>query len=125
MSARRALLLLDHGSRQATAHCQLEELAQRVRARRPDLLVAVAHMEIRQPDLNAGLTELAAAGAEEVTVHPYFLAPGLHTKETIPALVASAAEHHPELILHLSEPLGLHEKIVDVVLERYDGPTAR
>ncbi len=120
MSARRGLLLLDHGSRQPAAHLQLEEVARRVRARRPDLLVAVAHMEIALPDIAAGLAELAAAGSREVTVHPYFLAPGLHTRETIPALLARASERHPELKVRLAEPLGVDEKIIDVVLDRFD-----
>ena len=32
--------------------------------------------------------------------------------------VRAAAEHYPELEVEISEPLGFHERIVDVVLER-------
>ena len=115
---KRAVLLVDHGSRRAEANEQLEALAERVRARLPDRFVAVAHQEIAQPDVDAGIAACVAAGAEEIVVVPYFLAPGRHTSEDIPRLVAEAASHHPGLRARVAGPLGLHEKLVDVVLER-------
>jgi len=51
-------------------------------------------------------------------IHPYFLGPGRHTSEDIPRLVAQAKVRHPEVLLRISAPLGIHDKLVDVVLER-------
>ena len=59
-----------------------------------------------------------AAGATEVTVHPYFLAPGRHSTSDIPRMVAEAAKNHPGVRVRVTAPLGLHEKICQVVLER-------
>ncbi len=120
MKPRRALLLVDHGSRQAAANELLEQIGGLVRARRPDLVVELAHMEIATPSLEEGVAACISAGAREIVIHPYFLAPGLHTQHTIPELVAKSAARHPDVALRISQPLGLHEKLLDVVIERFD-----
>jgi sirohydrochlorin ferrochelatase len=116
----RALLLVDHGSRQPAANRVVEEVVRRIRARRPGLVVEHAHMEIAQPSLADAVAKLAAAGVLEIVVHPYFLAPGLHTSETIPMLVTAVANNYPQVRIRISEPLGVHDQLVEVVLERSD-----
>jgi sirohydrochlorin ferrochelatase len=116
----RAILLVDHGSRRPEANALLEALAERLRRRLPDRLVQVAHMELAQPSIEQGIDACATAGASEVVVHPYFLAPGSHTTQTIPERVEEAKRRHPGLRVRISEPLGLHEKLLDVVLQRID-----
>jgi sirohydrochlorin ferrochelatase len=113
-----AILLVDHGSRRSAANEQLEEVARLIRARDPGRIVRVAHMEIAPPTLADGIAECVAAGATEIVVHPYLLAPGRHSQEDIPAQAAAAAAGHAGVRVRVSQPLGLHEKIVDVVLER-------
>ena len=120
MSGRRAIVLVDHGSRRPEAEAQLEELAARVAARLPDRVVRIAHLELVPPTLGDGIDACVAAGASEIVVHPFLLAPGRHALEDIPRLVAEAARRHPDVTVRVSEPLGLHEKLVDVVLERIE-----
>jgi len=117
---KRAVLIVDHGSRREEANAQLEAIAERVRARLPECLVETAHLDVVPPDIGQGIDACVAAGAEEVVVHPYFLAPGRHTREDIPRFVAAAAARHPDVRVRVTEPLGLHDKLVDVVLERID-----
>lgn len=116
----RAVLLVDHGSRRSQANEQLEALAERLRERLPDRLVLTAHLEVAPPDIAAGIAACAEAGAREVVVHPYFLGPGRHTAEDIPRQVAAASARHPELEIRISEPLGLHERVLDAVVERIE-----
>jgi sirohydrochlorin ferrochelatase len=117
---KRAILLVDHGSRRIEANEQLERMAELVAERVPDAIVHVAHMEIAEPDIAHGVDACAADGADEIVVHPYFLAPGNHSTKDIPRLVREAAAHYPDLRVHMSEPLGLHPKLVDVILERVE-----
>jgi sirohydrochlorin ferrochelatase len=58
-------------------------------------------------------------------VHPYFLGPGNHTRESIPSLVEAAAQRHPDLRVRISEPLGLHPKLVEVIVERVETASQR
>jgi sirohydrochlorin ferrochelatase len=113
-----AILLVDHGSRREEANAQLEAIARRIRERDPERIVEVAHMEIAEPTIAQGVAACAAAGATEIIVHPYLLAPGRHSQEDVPTLAAEAAAAHPGVTVRVSEPLGVHDKIVDVVLQR-------
>jgi len=117
---KRAILLVDHGSRRAEANEQLAAVAAQVAARLPDAVVRCAHMELAGPDIATGISDCVAAGASEIVVHPYFLGPGNHTANDIPRLVRAAAERHPGVEVRISEPLGLHPKIVDVILDRVE-----
>ena len=115
---RRAIVLVDHGSRRAEANAQLERVAERLRERVPERVVRVAHMELAPPSLDQAVDACAAAGAEEIVIHPYFLGPGRHSSEDIPRLANAAAERHPGLRVLVSEPPGVHPGLVDAVLER-------
>ena len=117
---KRAILLVDHGSRRAEANAQLEELAERLRQRATDRAVCFAHMELAAPTIADGIDACVAAGAEEIVVHPYFLGPGSHTTRDIPRLVEEALSRHPGVRVYISQPLGVHDKLVDVILERVD-----
>jgi sirohydrochlorin ferrochelatase len=114
---RRAYLLVDHGSRREESNAQTEQVAEALRRRVGDP-VRVAHLEIAAPDVGAGIDACVEAGAEEVVVLPYFLGPGRHTARDIPAQVRSARQRHPTLAIRIAEPLGPHEKLVDVLTER-------
>ena len=114
----RAILLVDHGSRRLEAGTVVEAVAAEVRARLPDYVVEVAHLEIEQPDIAAGIDRCVAAGAQEIHIHPYFLAPGMHSTRDIPEQAMAASARHPGVAIQVSEPLGFDPRIVDVVLDR-------
>ncbi len=121
---KRALLLVDHGSRRPEANAVLEGVAELVRARRPDWIVQVAHMELASPSVVEGLDVCVQAGATEVVVHPYFLGPGSHASGDVPKLARDAAARHPGVRVRVSEPLGVHPGLVDALLDRVDAAQA-
>ena len=124
-SMSRAIVLVDHGSRRPEANAQLEALAAELRAREPGTLVRTAHLEVAAPDVAAALADCAAAGAHEVVLLPWFLAPGRHTAEDIPRAVARARERHPELRVRTAEPLGLDARLVEIALARIASARAK
>jgi len=115
---KRAILLIDHGSRREAANAQLEAVAGQVRKRAPDSIVEVAHLEIAKPDIAEGIDACVKKGATQIVVHPYFLAPGLHATEDIPAQVERAAARHPDVRIRISEALGGHPALIDAILDR-------
>jgi sirohydrochlorin cobaltochelatase len=114
----RAVILLDHGSREAEANAQLEAIAQLVAARMPGRRIATAHLTLAAP----ALAECAAAcvrdGAREVVVVPCFLAAGRHVREDLPRLLADLRGAHPEATFRLAAPLGAHPAIAEALVER-------
>ncbi len=115
-----AIVLVDHGSRRPEANATLEEVAELLRAAAPERLVRIAHMELEPPSLAEAIAACAAEGAAEVTVHPYFLAPGSHSRGDIPRLAALAAEPHDGLRVRVSEPLGADVVLARLVLARVE-----
>lgn len=113
-----ALLIVDHGSVKQEANEMLKEVAASLRKQRPDLIVHIAHMELAEPNIERGFAACAQDGATEVVVHPYMLSPGRHSSQDIPALAARAAQKFPHVKWRCTQPLGLHEKIGEVILER-------
>ena len=113
-----ALLIVDHGSRLEEANRMLEDVAEVLRRLRPDLIVHAAHMELAEPSIDQGLAACVRDGATDVVVQPYMLSPGRHAARDIPALVSDAASGHAGLKVTVASPLGVHEKIGEVVLER-------
>lgn len=117
---RRALLILDHGSRNRDAREGTAELSRKVAAARPDWLVEYAHMELAGPDFEAGVDALVARGAEQIFIHLHFLGVGFHVRESIPELVAKAAARHPQIVIETSAPLGHDPRITEIILSRMD-----
>jgi sirohydrochlorin ferrochelatase len=115
---KRAILLIDHGSRRAEANALLENVADQVRRRAPESIIEVAHMEIAEPDIGEGIETCVEKGATHIIVHPFFLGPGRHTSEDIPAQVERAGQRHPNVRIRISEPLGSHAALIDVILDR-------
>jgi len=113
-----AILLVDHGSRRAEANALLDDVANQVRKRTPDSIVEIAHLEIAGPNIGDGIDACVKNGATQIIVHPFFLGPGRHTSEDIPAQVAQAARRHSNIRIRVSEPLGGHGALIDVILDR-------
>jgi sirohydrochlorin ferrochelatase len=117
--AMRAILLVDHGSRAPEANESLVAVAELVRSRVGEgIVVAHAHMEIASPTVPEAVAELVRQGAKEITVVPYFLAPGRHSREDIPKLVSDADVAHPGVLFIVAEPLGPHPLLAELVLLR-------
>lgn len=113
-----ALLIVDHGSRREAANQMLYEVADILRRKRPDLIVHIAHMELAEPTIKQAVDACVNDGASQIIVHPYMLSPGRHATQDIPHMATKAASKYPNLKITTTDPLGLHEKLGDVILER-------
>jgi len=113
-----ALMLVDHGSRFQAANDMLVEVAEMVRRLAGLDRVYHAHMELAEPTIAQAFAQCVKDGATAVVVHPYFLSPGRHSTTDIPRMVAEAAAAYPGVEHCVTEPLGVHPKIGEVVLER-------
>ncbi|MFI5316594.1 MAG: sirohydrochlorin chelatase [Myxococcota bacterium] len=113
---RRALLVVDHGSREPEAAAHLARLAAELRERRPELAVYVAHLELATPSIAEAIARCAADGVSDLVVHPFFLAPGRHAARDVPRAVEAAAAAHPGLRVRVSAPFGAAAGIADLIL---------
>jgi len=125
VATERAVVLVDHGSRERAANRQLSAIAARLAKRLPGRKIATAHLSLARPGLLEALDACVAAGAREIVVVPYFLAPGRHATRDIPRLARNARARHPGVRIRVSAPLGVHDGLVAAVAERVTRRRAR
>ena len=122
---KKAILIIDHGSKRGEANEMLDCVSNLVQARAgADVIVRYAHMELASPSIAEGFTECVKAGAREVIAFPYMLSPGKHSTGDIPRLVASAAASHPDVRYSVTAAFGVHEKLAELILLRAGVPSS-
>lgn len=119
-----AALLIAHGSRRPEANADLVTLAEAVRTSGRFDLVEIAYLELASPDIPAGAARCVERGATAVRMLPYFLSMGTHVADDLAAFRRDFAERYPDTTFVLCPPLGLHPKVVEVVLERLGASVA-
>jgi uroporphyrin-III C-methyltransferase len=112
------VLVVGHGSRRREANEDVREAARRIAERGGFRLVEAAFLEIEHPNISEGFARLVQLGARDITVHPYFLSPGRHTRGDIPVEVERAANQHPGVAYRITEPLSAHPLVIAASVER-------
>ena len=114
---KRAIVLVDHGSKREEANRVVGELADRLGAATGEP-VYPCHMELAEPTISQAVERAVAEGADFLYVFPFFLVPGRHSREDIPRMVSEAAGRHPGIRWHVDEPFGAAAGLVSMILER-------
>ena len=115
---KQGILVVGHGSRRREANDDVREVARLIGVRGGFEFVEPAFLEIEQPDIAEGFKRLVDRGVSNVTVHPYFLSPGRHTRGDLPREVRRVAACFPGVSYEISEPLSGHRLVVDASIER-------
>ncbi len=83
-----------------------------------DRCVKIAYLQFAEPDISAAIKECVTDGASRIIIHPFFLSPGMHVTKDIPEILAQARGTYPGVEFIYTEPLGTHEKLVQIVVDR-------
>ncbi len=113
-----AIIIVDHGSRREASNNMLLAATQNFARQSEFAIVEPAHMELAQPDIMTAFRNCVNRGAERVIVFPYFLSPGRHWNEDIPALVEAAAAPFPSVEWLVTAPFGLHPGMSAIINDR-------
>jgi len=113
-----AIVIVDHGSKRRAANDQLGRVVALFKRTSGMAIVEPAHMELAEPTIADAIVACVRQGATDIVVHPYFLAPGRHSKEDIPRMVDEAAAAHNNIPCRVTEPLGLDERLCAVIETR-------
>ena len=72
-------------------------------------------MELAEPYITVAFQRCIEQGATHIMCHPYFLSKGKHYQEDIPNLLTEASEMYPGISFSITEPLGVHDGIIDLI----------
>ena len=112
------LLLIAHGSRRAASNEAVIALAEAMQ-KSAGLPVRAAFLELAEPSIAEGIEQCILAGARQLDILPYFLAPGRHVQEDIPRLVSQAMHSHPQVTWRLLPHLGAARDLAGFLLRHW------
>lgn len=112
------VIVVDHGSRRDQSNQMLLEVVAAFRQRSDYTIIEPAHMDLAEPSIKTAYGRCVDGGAKLVIVHPYFVLPGRHCYEDVPSLAAAASQQHPDVPFVVTEPLGLHPLMVEIMQQR-------
>ena len=115
-----AVILLGHGSRAENGNTALADVAGIINEI-GGVEVIPAYLQFCRPSLSESLKKAAADGAEKIIVMPYFLYSGNHVTQDIPEELETLKREHPEVDIVMTDHLGAHKKLAEIVLERIKG----
>jgi sirohydrochlorin cobaltochelatase len=112
-----ALVLFAHGARDAQWSEPFRTMQKAVAARRSDLTVELAFLEIMQPPLGDCVASLAQAGHRRIVIAPLFLAQGGHLKKDLPLLLKELSAKHSSADISVLPPIGEVTELLDAISE--------
>lgn len=112
------IIIVDHGSRRRESNEMLHAAAAAFAAQSQYVIVEPAHMELAEPTIANAFQRCVERGAKQVIVFPYFLSPGRHWTEDIPALVEEAAKPFANVRWLVTAPFGLHPGMLSIINDR-------
>jgi sirohydrochlorin cobaltochelatase len=108
MTEKSGVILFAHGSRDPLWRLPIDAVAQRMQALQPGLPVAVAFLELTEPDLPHTVESLMKQGVAHVRIVPMFLGVGRHAREDLPDLVRGLTQAYPQMSFELLPAIGEH-----------------
>jgi len=111
----RGLILFAHGARDARWAEPLDRLRDRLTRIAPATPVAIAFLEIMEPNLSAAVDRLAGAGCDALCVVPIFLGQGGHVRRDLAALIDAVRARHPGLDITAVPAVGEDNGVLDAL----------
>lgn len=93
-------------------------LAARAREARLAPIVAAGFLNYSRPRFDDVLASCIAAGADAITIQPYFLAPGAFVGTDLPHAIATAQQTYPHVIFAQAPPFGDHPALATLIHKR-------
>ena len=113
-----AILVVGRGSSDPDANSDLFKVSRLFYEGRPYPMVETAYVSMTPPSVHDGLERLKRLGAKKIAVFSYFLFTGV-LEERIRRQSEEFAGENPRLAISYAGYFGPHEKVVDLVMDRY------
>ncbi|WP_102348387.1 sirohydrochlorin chelatase [Bacillus sp. Marseille-P3661] len=75
-------------------------------------------LELAAPSMKQGIDSCVKRGATRIAVVPILLLTAAHAKKDIPEEIERLRELYPEVEIMYGRPFGVHEKIIEILIER-------
>ncbi len=113
---KRALLIVDRGSREPEVNQELSEICSLLKLKGNYDYSDYCFLEVLPPFIEEGISKCLQNGSVFITIIPYFLYPGLKLKETVKqsAIICK----NQKLRIGIAKPLCYHYLLSELIVER-------
>ena len=111
------VVLFAHGSRDNLWRLPIDAVAQHMKSQWPHLPVAVAFLELTQPDLPSTIEQMMKQGLSHVRIVPMFLGVGRHAREDLPEIVRGLTLAYPQMRFELVPAIGEHPAMTSLMAQ--------
>ena len=112
------IVLFAHGSTIESANEAVRSVTAGLTRRGDYPLTETAFLDCAPPALTDAVKSLIGKGAHRIVVVPYFLTLGVHLQRDLPRIVREIESVHPGVSIEVTEPLGGHPALLDIVADR-------
>jgi sirohydrochlorin ferrochelatase len=116
------IIVFGHGSSVASANDAVRAVAAQAASAAGWTLYETAFLEAA-PLLDEAVPKLAAAGAREILILPYFLTLGIHLQRDLPKIVERLSREH-SIAIRVTEPLDGHPALSRILVDRAVGASS-
>jgi sirohydrochlorin ferrochelatase len=113
---KRALLIIDRGSREADVRAELHDICSIAKRKGEYHYTDYCFLEVLPPFIEEGIKKCVENGADFITVMPYFLYPGMKLKDSVKKSAKIGKVSNLKLVI--AKPLSYHSMMTEVVIDR-------
>ncbi|TCP23459.1 sirohydrochlorin ferrochelatase [Scopulibacillus darangshiensis] len=113
-----AVLYIGHGSRVKAGIDQAKRFISSCMETCRMPIQEICFLELAEPDIPEGIRRCVQRGASRIIIQPVLLLAAGHIKKDIPAEIEKAAKDYPDITFIYSHPFGVHDMIIDILIER-------
>jgi len=121
----KSLILIAHGSRHSKANDEIHLLTKtlsQLSALQHFSKINHAFLEFASPTIEETAQQQISQQCTDITFFPYFLSRGQHVSADIPNIINTLKITYPSLTLTLYPPLGVSDKIPQLIADLLNNP---
>ena len=111
------IIILFHGSRAEGADDAVRRIIAEVRQRGGYDIVTEAFLQHASPGLSESVQRCVQQQVGKIVIVPFFMQSGAHVTKDIPAIVEEARKRHPAVAFKVTDFVGSHPLITEIVLD--------
>jgi sirohydrochlorin ferrochelatase len=120
MQRKTGVIIVTHGSQSAPGNNVLGQMAERLRVRLGTNLIEPCFMELGDSSIPVAIERLIARGCNHIFVCAFFLVPGKHLQEDIPAIIEEALRSHQGVTYEVTGPMLNDPGLFELVAQRLE-----
>ncbi len=118
MKQDKAVIILNHGTRNKQAQEGFNTFVQTLKGKFPSVIVEHASMELSEPSMPVIIKKLYESEKRDIVIIPFFLFSGMHIVRDIPEIIEKERQKYSDLKITFGKPLMPDKRLSDILYDR-------